>query len=127
MNSFSRRFTMSVRVVKVLTPLDQAKFPPIPTIPEKMTVIMPANTSLQEKWREIVLGIVATDAVRASQWRPVSFKDFDELMEEFVGESFFQSVFNAMWKLAREGYVEVIRYYNHQYLVASPRFARIIG
>ncbi len=119
---------MSTKVVPKLPILDQALFPPLPSLIDDGTLVRPFGSRLGNNESELVLGILLTAAVRHGEWVPVKAAEFGQLVERHVPMFQHGGVQEALRRLVDANAADYVRVgpstrTDNDYIVLSPAFA----
>lgn len=96
------------RIVHELPELSE--FPALPNVPDGSSLVV-FDSPLRKLEKEVVLGFLATVAIRCDGWKPVSVYEFMAIMQEKLNPMVSsQNVINAMWAMNAEGLLEVVRH-----------------
>ena len=118
---------MNTKPVSSLPDLVQSQFPTLPELPVDAALLIPFGSKFGNYEKEVVLGVVATVAAHNKSWKPVAAREFLAVAEKGVPPMLFQGVINAIWQLAEEGYIEMVRCDEVDHIVPTPDFAAVLG
>lgn len=114
---------LEVEEVTELPELDQTLFLPLPTPPKENNFIFPQASPFRNYEKEIVLGGMATIAVKNGSWCPVNVVLLVRTISKVIhGDQSLAGLLEAIAWLFENGEIKIIRYKEEKYLIPTPDF-----